>query len=204
MTFSIVARCPKTLALGVGVSTATPAVGSRVPYVEANVGAIATQANTNVIYGIKGLRLLKLGFSPQVSLEVMLKEDSHRETRQIIIIDRNGRTAAFTGKKTIAWTGHLVCKNFIVAGNMLVGKHVLQTMKVEFESSKGELAERILKALKAGDEAGGDKRGKLSAALMVAGGKEEKPFFSLAFRVDSSSNPVKDLRKIFRDYKYAG
>ncbi|MBE0512471.1 DUF1028 domain-containing protein, partial [Candidatus Bathyarchaeota archaeon] len=97
----MVARCPKTLTLGVCVSTAVPAVGSRVPHVEAGVGAIATQAKTNIFYGINGLKLLKAGLSPQAALEVMLKEDPDRESRQVIIIDSEGRTAAFTGKETI-------------------------------------------------------------------------------------------------------
>jgi len=201
MTFSIVARCLTTRSLGVGVSTAAPAVGNRVSYVEANIGAIATQANTNINYGIKGLKLLKLGFSPQTCLEAMLKEDSERETRQVIIVDEEGRTAAFTGKENIPWKGHLKGRDFIVAGNMLVGKQVLEAMKKTFENSTGELAERILKALEAGDEAGGDKRGKLSAALVVADNKQEKTQPLINLRVDISLNPVKELRKIFEKYK---
>lgn len=201
MTFSIVARCLTTRSLGVGVSTAAPAVGNRVSYVEANIGAIATQANTNINYGIKGLKLLKLGFSPQTCLEAMLKEDSERETRQVIIVDEEGRTAAFTGKENIPWKGHLKGRDFIVAGNMLVGKQVLEAMKKTFENSTGELAERILKALEAGDEAGGDKRGKLSAALVVANNKQEKTQPLINLRVDISLNPVKELRKIFEKYK---
>lgn len=201
MTFSIVARCLTTRSLGVGVSTAAPAVGNRVSYVEANIGAIATQANTNINYGIKGLKLLKLGFSPQTCLEAMLKEDSERETRQVIIVDEEGRTAAFTGKENIPWKGHLKGRDFIVAGNMLVGKQVLEAMKKTFENSTGELAERILKALEAGDEAGGDKRGKLSAVLLVANNKQEKTQPLINLRVDISLNPVKELRKIFEKYK---
>jgi len=201
MTFSIVARCLTTRSLGVGVSTAAPAVGNRVSYVEANIGAIATQANTNINYGIKGLKLLKLGFSPQTCLEAMLKEDSERETRQVIIIDEEGWTAAFTGKENIPWKGHLKGRDFIVAGNMLVGKQVLEAMKKTFENSTGELAERILKALEAGDEAGGDKRGKLSAVLLVANNKQEKTQPLINLRVDISLNPVKELRKIFEKYK---
>lgn len=201
MTFSIVARCLTTRSLGVGVSTAAPAVGNRVSYVEANIGAIATQANTNINYGIKGLKLLKLGFSPKTCLEAMLKEDSERETRQVIIIDEEGRTAAFTGKENVPWKGHLKGRDFIVAGNMLVGKQVLEAMKEIFENSTGELTERILEALEAGDEAGGDKRGKLSAALVVADNKQEKTQPLINLRVDISLNPVKELRKIFEEYK---
>ena len=162
------ARCPKTLGLGVCVSTAAPAVGSRVPHVEARVGAIATQAETIVLYGINGLRLLKMGFSPQTALETMLKEDSDRESRQVIIIDREGRSVAFTGRETSDWKGHLIGKDYVVAGNMLVGNSVVDAMAQVFESSEEELSERLMKALEAGQKAGGDKRGKTSAALLVA------------------------------------
>jgi len=200
-TFSIVARCPKTSALGVCVATAVPAVGSVVPHAEEGVGAIATQAYTEVSYGIKGLQLLKMGFSPQTALEAMLKEDEDREKRQVIIIDKDGRTAAFTGKKTIDWKGHSVGENYAVAGNMLVGNKVIETMADKFENSKGELAERLLKALEAGQKAGGDKRGKVSAALLVVGGRqvETRPFLDL--RVDEHKDPVRELRRIYETYK---
>jgi uncharacterized Ntn-hydrolase superfamily protein len=193
----MVARCPKTLSPGVCVSTAVPAVGSRVPHVEAGVGAIATQANTNIFYGINGLKLLKKGLSPQAALENMLKEDLDRESRQVIIIDREGRTAAFTGKETVGWKGHLVGRDYVVAGNMLVGSQVIEAMAQTFENSEGELAERLLKALEAGQEAGGDKRGRISAALLVAGREQRGnlPIFDL--RVDEHPNPVRELRRIF-------
>jgi len=197
MTFSMVARCRKTLTLGVCVSTAVPAVGSRVPHIEAGVGAIATQAETNIFYGIEGLKLLKAGLSPQAALETMLKEDPDRESRQVIIIDKEGRTAAFTGKETIDWKGHLIGKDYAVAGNMLVGNQVIEAMAQTFESSKGELAKRLLKALEAGQEAGGDKRGKISAALVVANQQREKsPILDL--RVDEHHDPVKELKRIFK------
>jgi uncharacterized Ntn-hydrolase superfamily protein len=200
MTFSIVARCAKTLALGVAVSTAVPAVGNRVPHVEAGVGAIATQANTNISYGIKGLRLLKRDCCPQIALEAMLEEDPRRETRQVIIIDRKGRVAAFTGKNTVAWKGHFVGRDFAVTGNMLAGKRFLEAMREVFEDSEGDLSERLLKALEAGEEAGGDRRGRLSAALVMRS-KREKYYPSLNLRVDFSPSPVKELRKIFENCK---
>jgi len=201
MTFSIVARCPKTLALGVSVSTAVPAVGSVVPHVEAKVGAIATQGQTNIFYGINGLKLLKMGFSPQTALDAMLKEDSKREKRQVVIIDKDGRTAAFTGKETLEWKGHLVGEDYVVAGNTLVGAQVIEAMAQTFENSKGDLAERLLKALEAGQEAGGDRRGRASAALFV-GDKQPlptRPFVDL--RVDEHPNPVSELRRIWEDFK---
>jgi len=183
------------------VATAVPAVGSVVPHVEFGVGAIATQAYTNVLYGIKGLRLLKMGFSPQTALEAMLKEDSEREQRQVIILDKDGRTAAFTGKETIDWKGHLVGANYVVAGNMLVGSKVIEAMAHTFDGSKGELSERLMKALEAGQRAGGDKRGKKSAALLVTNHQEigTRPFLDL--RVDDHPEPVKELRRIYEAYK---
>jgi len=200
-TFSMVARCPKTSSLGVCVSTAVPAVRSRVPHVETGVGAIATQANTNILYGTNGLKLLKKGFSPQTALETMLRDDPDRETRQVIIIDRQGRTAAFTGKNTIDWKGHLIGKDYVVAGNMLVGSEVIEAMAQALESSGGELAERLMKALEAGQEAGGDKRGKKSAALLVAskGQRETPPLIDLS--VDKHPDPINELRRIFENFK---
>jgi len=182
--------------LGVSVSTAIPTVGSRVPHIEAGVGAIATQAKTNILYGINGLKLLKTGLSPQAALETMLKEDPERESRQVIIIDKDGRTTAFTGKETIDWKGHLLGKDYAVAGNMLVSRRVIEVMAQTFENSEGELAERLIKALEAGQEAGGDKRGMMSAALMVASQKRgTSPILNL--RVDEHPNPVRELRRIF-------
>lgn len=200
-TFSMVARCPKTKALGVCVSTAVPAVGSIVPHAEADVGAIATQANTNIIYGTKGLKLLKMGFSPKTALEAMLKEDSEKESRQVIIIDGLGRTAAFTGKETIDWKGHLIGKDYVVAGNMLVGSRVIEAMAQTFRSSEGELADRLMNALEAGQEEGGDKRGKTSAALLVVSKEQKGTRPLLDLRVDEHPNPVKELRRIFEVYE---
>ena len=193
----MVARCPKTLTLGVCVSTAVPAVGSRVPHVEAGVGAVATQAKTNVFYGINGLRLLKAGLSSQAALEAMLDEDQDRESRQVIMIDTEGRTAAFTGKETIGWKGHLVGKDYVAAGNMLAGSKVIGAMAQAFENSEGELAEGLLKALEAGQEAGGDKRGRMSAALLVVGREQRGNRPILDLRVDEHPNPVRELRRIF-------
>jgi uncharacterized Ntn-hydrolase superfamily protein len=193
----MVARCPKKLMLGVCVSTAAPAVGSRVPHAEAGVGAIATQAKTNISYWINGLKLLKAGLSPQAALETMLKEDPDRESRQVIIIDSEGRTAAFTGNETISWKGHLVGENYVVAGNMLVGSQVIDAMAQTFRDSEGELAERLLKALEAGQEAGGDKRGRMSAALLIADQQRIEPRLILDLKVDKHQDPVKELKKTF-------
>jgi len=201
-TFSMVARCPKTGALGVCVSTATLAVGSVVPHVEANVGAIATQGYTNIKYGVKGLKLLRLGLSPKTALEALLKDDSQRDLRQVIIIDKYGRKAAHTGMRTSEWRGHIIGEDYVAAGNMLSSSRVIEAMAEAFESSAGWLADRLMQALEAGDAAGGDIRGKLSAALLVVGGiamPETRPILDL--RVDMHKDPVKELRRIFEAYK---
>jgi uncharacterized Ntn-hydrolase superfamily protein len=159
------------------------------------VGAIATQAYTDVSYGFKGLKLLKEGFSPREALKTMLKEDPNREFRQVTIIDCQGRTAAFTGEKTVDWKGHLIGRDYVAAGNMLVGGDVIGAMARAFEGSDGDLADRLMKALEAGQHAGGDKRGKVSAALLVVG---DRPTFDL--RVDRHSEPVGKLRRMFEEF----
>jgi uncharacterized Ntn-hydrolase superfamily protein len=194
----MVARCQKTLTLGVCVSTAVSAVGSRVPYVEAGVGAIATQAFTNISYGTQGLKMLKAGLSPQSTLAAMLNEDSGRESRQVIMIDDEGRTAAFTGNETIGWKGHLIGEDYVVAGNMLVSSRVIDAMARTFENSEDKLAERLLKALEAGQDAGGDKRGRMSAALLTASQQRTVTPCILDLRVDEHHDPVKELRRILQ------
>jgi len=187
--------------LGVGVSTAVPAVGNRVPHVEVGVGAIATQAHTNVLYGIEGLRLLKEGFSPQTALNTMLKTDPDKEFRQVIIIDALGRTAAFTGKETQDWKGHRTGKDYAVAGNLLTGGEVLEAMAQTLEGSQGWLAERLMKALEAGQEAGGDRRGRVSAALLVASHRRTETGPILNLRIDEHPEPIKELRRLFEAHK---
>jgi len=172
-------------------------VGTRVPHIEAGVGAIATQAKTNIFYGTNGLKLLKAGFSPQAALETMLKEDPDRESRQVIMIDGEGTTAAFTGKETISWKGHLVGANYVVAGNMLVSSQVIEAMAQTFENSEGELVERLLKALEAGQEVGGDKRGRTSAALLIASQEQTRNRPIIDLSVDEHHDPVKELKRIF-------
>lgn len=195
-TFSMVARCPETGALGVCVSTAAPAVGGRVPHAEAGVGAIATQASTNVLYGVEGLELLGKGFAPGEALNMMLRQDPDRETRQVIMIDVRGRTAAFTGEETYEWRGHLVGDGYVAAGNMLVGGGVLRAMARAFEGSGGWLAERLMLALEAGEGAGGDRRGRVSAALLVVGGRRLEAGTRLDLRVDRHRDPVGELRRL--------
>jgi len=200
-TFSMVARCSRTGALGVCVSTAVPAVGGVVPHAEADVGAIATQGYTEVQYGLKGLILLRRGVHPRKALERLLKTDPKREMRQVIMIDKLGRKAAYTGMETHEWRGHIMGEDYVAAGNLIVSEKVLEAMAYAFESSEGRLSDRLMLALEAGEEAGGDRRGGVSAALIVVGERglpETRPIISL--RVDFHREPVKELRRIYDAY----
>lgn len=195
-TFSITARCKTTGQFGVAVSTARPAVGSLAPYAKANVGAIATQALVNPYFGIDGLTLLGEGLSAEETLKRILSEDDGRERRQVAIVDLNGNTAAFTGKETVPWQGHLEGEQFVVAGNMLTGPKTLDAMHKSFTETEGKssLAERLLAVLEQGQQAGGDKRGKQSAALYIVD-QEEYPLIDI--RVDEHENPVPELRRVY-------
>jgi uncharacterized Ntn-hydrolase superfamily protein len=194
-TFSITARCPKTGMLGVAVSTARPAVGSLAPYVKAGVGAISTQALVNPFYGIDGLSLLSDGLAAKEVVEQVGKNDPDRERRQVAVVDKDGNTAAFTGANTVPWQGHLIGSQFVVAGNMLTGPETLEAMFDTYTSLENEsLPERLLATLKSGQEAGGDKRGKQSAALYVVH-EEEYPFVDV--RVDDHSEPVEELIRVY-------
>ena len=197
MTFSIVGRCEKTGALGVAVSTARIAVGTRVPFVEAGIGAVATQAETNIFLGYESLRLLRNGEKPSSVMKQVLNADTNRESRQLAIIDYLGNKGVFTGSNTIDYKGHLVGKDCIVAGNMLAGLQTLQDMLSAFEETSGFLGERLMRALEAGQIAGGDKRGKISAAIKVV---KESPHPYIDLRVDEHPDPVKELRRIYNEY----
>ena len=195
MTFSIVARDPESGMFGVAVSTAVPCVGAIVPHVKAGVGAIATQSFSNIRLGIDGLPLLELGLSPEAALSALLAEDDDASRRQVAGIDSRGRTFAFSGDDCIDWYGVRSGDNYSVQGNMLVGKETIDAMAEAFEAASGFLSERLLLALEAGQAAGGDKRGRESAALLTT------PFGSDAWsridiRVDLHEDPVAELRRI--------
>ncbi|MCS3920709.1 DUF1028 domain-containing protein [Fervidibacter sacchari] len=198
-TFSIVAFDPKTGDLGVAVASKFLAVGSVVPYAKAGVGAIATQSFANTTFGPKGLELLRKGLTPSQVLKQLLASDKDREFRQVGIVDAKGRAAAFTGKKCLPWAGHIVGKGFAVQGNILAGEQVVKAMAKAFRETQGELAERLMAALEAGEQAGGDARGKQSAAILVVrkgagyGGFDDR---YIDLRVDDHPEPVKELRRI--------
>ena len=200
-TFSVTARCPETGDLGVAVSTCEICVGWIVPFVRASVGAIASQARSNPYFGIDGLRLLASGMSATEVLEELLASDEEvdREQRQLAIVDAGGHAAAYTGPHCQPWAGHLVSDGVVAAGNLLMGASTVDTMMERFQTTTGEpLAERLMTALEAGQAAGGDRRGRLSASLHVSR-TGEWPWVDV--RVDCHPDPVAELRQIFDRFK---
>lgn len=197
MTFSIVARDAERGVLGVAVSTAVPCAGAVVPHVRAGVGAIATQSYTNVRLGIDGLRLLELGLSPEAALTSLLAEDADAARRQAAAIDSRGRVFAYSGDACVDWYGHRTGQDYSVQGNMLVGQETIDAMAAGFEASSGELPQRLLSALEAGQAAGGDKRGRESAALRVAASNAFDWRTNVDLRVDLHAEPVAELVRLF-------
>lgn len=194
-TFSIAARCTRTGKLGVAVSTAVPAVGGICPFIEPGIGAIATQSWVNPYLGIDGLKLLREGLSASETLDRLTAEDPGRDARQLGIVDREGRTAAHTGSGCIAWAGHIEGDGFSVQGNMLIGAATIEAMaEAAAKSAAFDLHERLMLALEAGQAAGGDKRGKQSAALKVF---SKEAYAWLDIRVDEHRHPVQELRRVF-------
>ena len=194
-TFSIAARGPRHGMFGVAVSTAVPGVGSLCPFARAGVGAVATQSWVNPYLGIDGLRLLAQGLSASAALERLMAEDPGRSVRQLGLVDKNGASAAWSGPECVSWFGHITGPNFTVQGNMVVGEETIRAMADAFGRRESlDLPERLLVALEAGQAAGGDKRGKQSAALLVVH-TEEYPYCEL--RVDEHRYPVAELRRVY-------
>lgn len=194
-TFSIAARCHRSGMLGVAVSTAVPAVGAICSWVEAGSGAIATQSWVNPYLGIDGLKLLRSGLSAQDALEKLVTEDPGRDVRQLGIVDSHGAAAAYTGCKCVTWAGHIVGDGYCVQGNMLAGAETISSMAASASASADrDLPERLMLALEAAQQAGGDKRGKQSAAIRVFNA-EAYPWLDI--RVDEHAEPVAELRRVF-------
>lgn len=198
-TFSIVAYDAKEKAWGVAVASKFLAAGAVVSWARAGVGAVATQAFAKVGYGPDGLALLAAGMSAPEALEKLLADDPKREERQIGLVDAQGRAAAHTGANCFDWAGHVIGEGFACQGNILTGEVVLQSMASAFRSTKGELADRLVAALAAGDRVGGDRRGKQSAAVQVVrpnGGYGGDTDRYLDLRVDDHATPVARLAEL--------
>ena len=197
-TFSIVALDPETGQLAVGVQSNTIAVGSRTRWGMGGVAAIASQASSNPMFGEIGVLLLQRGFSPQEAMEMMVRMDNGALNRQFAIIDIHGRTAAWTSPEITDWKGHLCGENYCAQGNTLTGPEVILAMAEAFENTEGPLAERVLAALEAGEAAGGDRRGTMSAGLLVMLPRSIAGYgdWQLDLRVDESDAPLVELRRI--------
>jgi uncharacterized Ntn-hydrolase superfamily protein len=200
-TFSIVAIDPSNGDLGIAVASHYFSVGSVVPWAEAGVGAVATQAHTNVGYGPWGLELLRQGLTAQEALRTLLDGDPYEEknARQVAIVDAKGRIAAYTGPKAPRWAGDLQGKTWSAQGNILVGPEVVKEMGRAFASAPGELAEKLFAGLEAGDQAGGDSRGRQAAALLVVGKRRGRNLNNdrrVCVRVDDHPDSIRELGRL--------
>ena len=194
MTLSIAARCPRTGALGVATSSKALSAGGLVPYVKSGAGAIASQSFVNPYLGIDGLDLLEQGLPAERAVERLIEGDPGRELRQLGIVDKEGRVAAYTGERCIDWAGHVFGGGYVCLGNILVGEEVVKRMATAFEhSTEEELPERLMRVLEAGQEAGGDRRGRQSAGIHIMH-TEAYPLVDL--RVDDHPDPVPELRRV--------
>ncbi len=203
-TFSIVAFDEATGELGIAVQSKFFAVGSVVPWARAGVGAIASQAFGNTTFGPRGLDLIEEGLSLEEVLDHLLTDDEKREQRQIGIVDAYGNSIAFTGDECMDWAGHRSGRNYSVQGNILVSEKTVDAMASAFEETEGLLGERLMQAIEAGQEAGGDSRGMQSAAILIVsegggyGGYNDR---YCDLRVDDHGNPIAELRRIFNIWK---
>lgn len=196
MTWSIIARDTATGQFGIAVATRFFAVGARVPYIAAGIGAVATQALVNPYYGIDGLSLLREGRQPRDVVATLIAADAGRETRQLHVMDASGRVASHTGRECVDWCGQIEGNGFSIAGNMLAGARVLDDTAKTFSANEGmPFAQRLIAAMRAGEAAGGDKRGRQSAALLIYGDEE---WSGLDLRVDDHADPLAELERLER------
>ena len=200
-TFTAIGRCEKTGRLGVATSTRSLAVGARVPFVGPRTGAVAIMAIADARLGLMAQRLLKLGYKAPAVIEQLVQADPYCEYRQLGIIDDDGFAAARTGTQNRDWAGHHVRDNFIALGNVLLGEHVLDGIEAGYnEDPEGELEDRLMRAIEAGRDAGGQHGGQRSAAILVYDNKE---FPRVDLRVDHHEEPVGELRRIYDVYRPA-
>ena len=199
-TFSIVAYDSVTQELGVAVQSKYFSVGQAVPWAEAGVGAVATQATVNMSYGKKALAMLRSGLASEEVMRALAANDSLWEGRQVGIVDARGRVASWTGERCLDWAGGETGPGFACQGNILAGPAVVAAMARAFRETGGELAERLLAALEAAQAAGGDKRGQQSAALIVVRPSADHPEFTERYvdlRVEDHKSPIRELRRVW-------
>jgi len=199
MTFSIVAYDLEEETWGVAVASKFPAVGAVVPWAQAAVGAVATQSFANTSFGPRGLALMATGLSAQEALERLLEDDPDKELRQVGLVDSKGGSATFSGTGCFAWAGGVSGKSYAIQGNILAGEYVVPAMEETFLKTQGNLPARLHTALLAGDRAGGDKRGRQSAAIYVVKAKAGYGGYLdrwLDYRVDDHEDPVPRLGEL--------
>jgi uncharacterized Ntn-hydrolase superfamily protein len=200
-TYSIVARDPATGQLGVAVQSHYFGVGAVVPWAESGVGAVATQSLVLVDYGPRGLELMRAGLTARQALDTLVATDAHPHGRQVAMVDAHGGVAAYSGPGCIPDAGHVQGEQFSVQANMMASPAVWPSMKNAYEAARGDFVERLLQALEAAEAAGGDIRGRQSAALLVvAGTPSGKPWADRTFdlRVEDSGEPLVELRRLAR------
>ena len=196
MTWSIIVRERQSGKFGIAVATKFFAVGALVPYIAPAIGAVATQALVNPYHGLNGLELLRAGHGAAETLDTLIADDAGRDHRQVHVMDRNGNVAAHTGKSCGSWCGHCCGADFSIAGNLLAGPQVLDETAAAYQAAHAlPLARRLIAALRAGEAAGGDKRGKQSAALLIHG---EEDWPDLDLRVDDHPDPLAELDRLER------
>ena len=201
MTFSIVAADTETGDWGIAVASKFPCVGAVVPWARAGVGAVATQSWANTSFGPDGLGLMGDGIDAQKALDRLLEADDGREDRQVGFVDGSGGAATFTGSKCMDWAGGMTGDGFAAQGNILAGEAVVSELARAYIQTEGDLCDRLLAALVAADAAGGDKRGRQSAALLVVrvgGGYEGRNDRYIDLRVDDHIDPINELLRIFQ------
>ncbi|MDN4524498.1 DUF1028 domain-containing protein [Fictibacillus fluitans] len=201
MTYSIAGYDPSEKEWGIAVQSKFLGVGAVVPWAKAGVGAVATQSYANTSYGPQALEAMEQGKSAEETLKMLIEKDEQREMRQVGLIDANGHGATFTGKECYDWAGGITGPNFAAQGNILVSSATVEAMGRTFSEAQGSLAERLLAALQAGQEAGGDSRGQQSAALLVVKDKGGYGGFNdryIDLRVEDHQEPIKELKRIYK------
>jgi len=200
LTFSVLARCEQTGQFGMAIATRPIAIGAKCPFVRPHIGGLVVQANGDPRLGPLGLKLLQMGYSAANVLLFFEESDGTEniEWRQIMVIDKDGNTAAHTGTNNEEWRGHISKPNVCVAGNRLSNDLVAQAMMEGFENTEGELAHRLLASLEAGRDAGGQVAGQYSSALIV---HHERSYALVDLRVDENDEPIAELRRLYGLYK---